>query len=109
MLEPLLTAHEAGVLGCLVENEATSPDAYPPTANALRDACNQSTRPDPVMTLTDREDEDERALDLLRERGRSRRPARSRHHRTRWRDGRVTSSRRWSADQVRAMTGGSSS
>jgi uncharacterized protein YceH (UPF0502 family) len=62
-----LTAEEARVLGCLVEKEATTPDAYPLTVNSLRNACNQSTSRDPVMSLTDRDVE--RALASLRERG----------------------------------------
>ena len=67
MLEPPLTADEARVLGCLIEKEATTPDAYPLTVNALRAACNQSTSRDPVMNLTDHDIE--RALGSLRERG----------------------------------------
>ena len=31
---------EARVLGCLVEKEATTPDAYPLSLNALVNACN---------------------------------------------------------------------
>ena len=62
-----LTAAEARVLGCLIEKEATTPDAYPLTVNSLRNACNQSTSRDPVMSLTDRDVET--ALSSLRERG----------------------------------------
>lgn len=67
MFEPPLTADEARVLGCLIEKESTTPDAYPLTVNSLRNACNQSTSRDPVMTLTDLDVE--RALGSLRERG----------------------------------------
>lgn len=42
---------EIRVLGCLVEKQRTTPDAYPLTLNALRLACNQSTNRDPVLTL----------------------------------------------------------
>jgi len=36
------------VLGCLLEKQRTTPDAYPLSLNALRLACNQSTNRDPV-------------------------------------------------------------
>lgn len=48
---PLLTATEARVLGCLIEKEATTPDAYPLTVNAAQVAANQKTARDPVMNL----------------------------------------------------------
>ncbi|HEV2060439.1 MAG TPA: YceH family protein, partial [Solirubrobacteraceae bacterium] len=44
-----LTAAEVRVLGCLIEKQRTTPDAYPLTLNALRAACNQSTNRDPVV------------------------------------------------------------
>src|SRR3954464_1644078 len=44
-----LDAAEVRVLGCLIEKQRTTPDAYPPTLNALRMACNQSTNRDPVV------------------------------------------------------------
>lgn len=47
----LLTAAEARVLGCLIEKEATTPDAYPLTVNAAHVAANQKTARDPVMAL----------------------------------------------------------
>ena len=37
------------MLGCLVEKQHTTPDAYPLTLNSLRLACNQSTNRDPVV------------------------------------------------------------
>jgi hypothetical protein len=40
---------EIRVLGCLLEKQRTTPDAYPLTLNALRLACNQSTNRDPVV------------------------------------------------------------
>ena len=55
------------MLGCLIEKEATTPDAYPLTVNSLRNACNQSTSRDPVMTMNDHDVE--RALATLRARG----------------------------------------
>jgi len=42
---------EARLLGCLVEKEATTPDTYPLTVNALVVAANQKTSRDPVMNL----------------------------------------------------------
>jgi uncharacterized protein len=40
---------ELRVLGCLVEKQRTTPDAYPLSLNALRLACNQATNRDPVV------------------------------------------------------------
>ncbi len=37
------------MLGCLIEKQRTTPDAYPLSVNALRLACNQSTNRDPVV------------------------------------------------------------
>ena len=48
-----LTASEIRVLGCLIEKQRTTPDAYPLTLNALRTACNQSTARDPVVRYDD--------------------------------------------------------
>ena len=45
-----LTAEQARVLGCLVEKELTTPQAYPLTENALVAACNQTTNRDPVVS-----------------------------------------------------------
>jgi len=42
-------AVELRVVGCLVEKQRTTPDAYPLSLNALRLACNQSTNRDPVV------------------------------------------------------------
>jgi uncharacterized protein YceH (UPF0502 family) len=42
-------AVEIRVLGCLIEKQRTTPDAYPLSLNALRLACNQSTNRDPVV------------------------------------------------------------
>jgi uncharacterized protein YceH (UPF0502 family) len=49
-----LTLEEARVLGSLIEKEATVPDSYPMTLNALRLACNQSTNRHPVVAYDDR-------------------------------------------------------
>lgn len=47
----VLTASEVRVLGCLIEKEATTPDAYPLTVNAAQVAANQKTARDPVMAI----------------------------------------------------------
>jgi uncharacterized protein len=44
-----LTAPQTRVLGCLLEKQATTPDAYPLTLKALTAACNQSSSRDPVV------------------------------------------------------------
>jgi uncharacterized protein len=48
-----LTHEEARVLGVLVEKQATVPDTYPLSLNALVAGCNQKTARDPVMALSD--------------------------------------------------------
>jgi uncharacterized protein YceH (UPF0502 family) len=48
-----LSAIEARVLGVLVEKQATVPDTYPLSLNALVAGCNQKTARDPVMALSD--------------------------------------------------------
>lgn len=50
-IEPPLDVAEARVLGCLIEKESTTPDAYPLTQNATVSACNQKTSRDPVLKL----------------------------------------------------------
>jgi len=62
-VEPL-TDEELRVLGCLIEKEATVPDTYPLTLNALRQACNQSSSRDPVVSYDDLVVQ--RALDSLK-------------------------------------------
>jgi uncharacterized protein YceH (UPF0502 family) len=44
-----LSPPEIRVLGCLLEKQRTTPDAYPLSLNALRLACNQSTNREPVV------------------------------------------------------------
>ena len=46
---PVLNALEARIVGCLIEKQATTPDQYPLTENALQLACNQKTNREPVM------------------------------------------------------------
>jgi uncharacterized protein YceH (UPF0502 family) len=61
----LLTEVEVRVLGSLVEKDATTPDYYPLSLNALVNACNQKSNRDPFMTLT--EDAVRQALASLKE------------------------------------------
>ena len=55
---------EIRVLGSLIEKQATSPESYPLTLNALVLACNQKTSREPVMTVTDAQAQE--ALDDLK-------------------------------------------
>jgi len=51
----MLSAHEARVLGCLMEKQMTTPDYYPLTLKALTAACNQKSSRVPVMNLSEGE------------------------------------------------------
>lgn len=55
------------MLGCLLEKQRTTPDAYPLSLNALRLACNQSTNRDPVVDYDEAQVRD--ALHRLERRG----------------------------------------
>jgi uncharacterized protein len=48
-----LTPEEARVLGSLLEKEAATPEYYPLTLNALRNACNQTSSRQPVVSYDD--------------------------------------------------------
>jgi len=50
-VEAPLNVTEARVLACLVEKQATTPESYPLTANAVVLACNQKTSREPVLEL----------------------------------------------------------
>lgn len=52
-MPPFLTQAELRVLGCLLEKEVLTPEAYPLTLNSLRLACNQKTSREPVLELTE--------------------------------------------------------
>ena len=49
-----LTAEELRVLGCLIEKQATTPDHYPLSTNALVNACNQKSNREPVTDYSER-------------------------------------------------------
>ena len=51
----ILSPLEARVLGVLVEKQATVPDTYPLSLNALVNGCNQKTARDPVIEATEAE------------------------------------------------------
>jgi uncharacterized protein YceH (UPF0502 family) len=60
-------AVEIRVLGCLIEKQRTTPDAYPLSLNSLKLACNQATNRDPVVVYD--EPEIRAALERLSNRG----------------------------------------
>lgn len=62
-----LTPNEIRVLGALVEKDATTPEYYPLSLNALVNACNQKSNREPVMTLDEGFVRD--ALETLHQRG----------------------------------------
>ena len=49
-----LTAQEVRVLGCLIEKQATTPEHYPLSTNALVNACNQKSNREPVADYSER-------------------------------------------------------
>jgi len=80
-----LNAAQARALGALMEKEATTPDYYPMSLNALVNACNQRSNREPVMDL---EEEDVRtALRNLEDKHLA--------GRARGADGRVTKYEHW--------------
>ena len=60
-------AVEIRVLGCLIEKQRTTPDAYPLSLNSLRLACNQATNRDPVVEYD--EGQIKAALERMSDRG----------------------------------------
>ncbi len=48
-----LDPQEIRVIGVLIEKEATTPDQYPLSLNALTNGCNQKSNREPVMDLSD--------------------------------------------------------
>lgn len=65
-MDILLTDNEVRVLGCLMEKEMATPDYYPLSLNALRNACNQKSNRNPVVAYD--EETVVEALNGLRER-----------------------------------------
>ncbi len=64
-MEAMLNEIEARIVGCLIEKEATTPDYYPLTLNALVSACNQKSNRLPVVEYD--EQTVSRTLDGLRD------------------------------------------
>lgn len=48
-----LSAHEARIIGCLLEKQIATPEHYPLSLNALANACNQKSNRDPVLSLAE--------------------------------------------------------
>jgi uncharacterized protein YceH (UPF0502 family) len=63
----LLDAAEVRVLGALIEKEATTPEYYPLSLNALVNACNQKSNREPVVDYDERTVRD--AIEGLRAKG----------------------------------------
>ncbi|VAX26591.1 Protein of unknown function YceH [hydrothermal vent metagenome] len=53
MMEITLSETEIRVLGALMEKELTTPDYYPLSLNALKNACNQTTNRNPLVIYDD--------------------------------------------------------
>lgn len=53
-MDKLLNEVEARIVGCLIEKEATTPEYYPLTLNALVAACNQKSNRFPVVEYDER-------------------------------------------------------
>ena len=49
-----LTSEQVRALGCLIEKQATTPDQYPLSTNALVNACNQKSNREPVVDYSER-------------------------------------------------------
>jgi len=52
--ELILSAEEVRVVGALIEKQVTTPEYYPLTLNALRQACNQLSNREPVVAFDER-------------------------------------------------------
>lgn len=66
-MEPQLGPVEQRVLGALIEKAMTTPEYYPLTLNALKNACNQKSNRSPVLSLD--EDDVFLAISSLRRKG----------------------------------------
>ena len=65
-MEKLLSFEEVRILGSLIEKEVTTPEYYPLTVNSLKNACNQKSNRDPVVSFDETVIED--TLENLRAR-----------------------------------------
>src|SRR5579862_1567804 len=66
-MDIILNENEVRVLGALMEKDATTPEYYPMSLNALVNACNQKSNRDPVVQYDD--ETVEQALETLRDKG----------------------------------------
>ncbi|MEK7747540.1 MAG: YceH family protein [Nitrospirota bacterium] len=66
-MDYILTEEEVRVLGALIEKEVTTPDYYPLSLNALKNACNQTSNRDPIVSYD--EATVSISLDKLKEKG----------------------------------------
>ncbi len=64
-MEELLTFEEIRIIGSLIEKELTTPEYYPLTVNALKNACNQKSNREPVVSFDEKTIE--AMLDKLRD------------------------------------------
>ena len=64
-MEIRLTFEETRIIGSLIEKELTTPEYYPLTLNALKNACNQKNNRNPVVSFD--EDQIEKTIERLRE------------------------------------------
>ncbi len=64
-MEIRLTFEETRIIGSLIEKELTTPEYYPLTLNALKNACNQKNNRNPVVSFY--EDQIEKTIERLRE------------------------------------------
>lgn len=52
-MDIILTDEEIRVLGCLMEKEMATPEYYPLSLNALKNACNQKSNRDPFTSYSE--------------------------------------------------------
>ncbi len=65
MIDIQLSQEEIRILGALMEKALTTPDYYPLSLNALKNACNQTTNRDPIFSYD--ETTVQKALDSLKD------------------------------------------
>jgi hypothetical protein len=70
-MNTILNAEEIRIIGSLIEKELTTPEYYPLTLNALKNACNQKSNRNPVVSFD--ENLIEQVLNKLRDKSLARR------------------------------------
>jgi uncharacterized protein YceH (UPF0502 family) len=66
-MNTILNAEEIRIIGSLIEKELTTPEYYPLTLNALKNACNQKSNRNPVVSFDENLIEQVLEISLLRE------------------------------------------